>query len=499
MEKLIAQLNALDLKLSSIGFANALISYDALTQAPKKAVNARAQAMEGLSTFYYDAFITPEVKSLLDTLHEHLEELDHATKGKVRVLRDQYESLACIPAQEYAAFHALVAKSSVAWEEAKEKSDFSIFAQLLEQVISSTKKFIDYRGKDIPRYDQMLDDYEKGLTMAKADVFFDELRETIVPLLKRIQEEGMDIQKDFLDMSYDKAGQKAFSEFMMEALGFRMDAGILGESVHPFTINMSRDDVRITTRYQENEMISTIASTIHETGHALYEQNVDEDYGLSCIATGTSMGIHESQSRMFENNFGRSKAFWSQYLPKLKEQFPKQLQNVSLEAFYKAINVVTPSLIRVDADELTYSLHIMIRYEMEKRIMGEDLDVNELPKIWNDLYEAYIGIRPENDGEGILQDVHWSEGLMGYFPSYALGSAYAVQFVNAMSKEVDIDQALEDGDFKPINAWLEKHIHRFGSTKTPEEILLDATGEPFNPKYYSDYLVNKFSSVYGLS
>jgi len=278
-----------------------------------------------------------------------------------------------------------------------------------------------------------------------------------------------------------------------------MDSGVLAESVHPFTMNLFRDDVRITTRYMVHDMISTIASTIHETGHAIYEQNVSKDLGLSVIATGTSMGIHESQSRLFENNFGRSYPFWEKYYGPLCDTFPEELEGISLDDFYKAINVVKPSLIRVDADELTYPLHIMVRYEMEKMIMSEDIDVNDLPKLWDDKYEAYLGIRPTNNGEGILQDVHWSEGLFGYFPSYALGSAYSVQFENVMKKEIDVDQALRAGNFEPILKWLETNIHQYGRVKTPEEILKDATGESFKAEYYMTYLTDKFKGIYELN
>lgn len=498
MERYLKALNQLDMKLSSINYAMSLTSFDAMTAAPKNSVEARATALEGLSTFYFETLVNEDVKNLLNHLNDHSEALTPTDCSKMKILMQDYEQISKIPSEEYAAFEALKARASVAWEEAKEKNDFSIFAPKLEQVINTTKQFIAYRGIGGHPYNTLLDDYEKGLTTEKADAFFDYLRAEIVPLVKAISESDVKIEDDFIKASYPIEEQKAFSKFLMEKVGFRMDSGLLAESVHPFTINLSREDVRITTRYMENDMVSTMASTIHESGHAIYEQNVDSAFGLSIIATGTSMGIHESQSRLFENNFGRSKAFWDYFYEPMQGFFKGKLDHVAKEDFYKALNTSKPSLIRVDADELTYPLHIMVRYEIEKAIIASDIDVYELPKLWNDKYEAYLGIRPKDDGEGILQDVHWSEGLFGYFPSYALGSAYSVQFEKAMKKEVDVDGALSSGDFKPILKWLEKNIHVFGRTKDPDDIIMDATGEAFNPEFYVNYLKEKYRKVYAL-
>lgn len=491
----IEKLKILDQKLSALNYAQAMISWDAMTIAPKKSVKGRSAAIESLSGMYFNTLITEETKETLNFLEEQRDVLSKIDGAKVSVLRDDYDKIARIPAKEYAAYNALVTESSLAWESAKENNNFDTFAPFLEKVVDYNKKYIEYRGKGGHPYNTLLDDYEKNLTVDVADEFFGNLRKEIVPLVKKIQTYPQ-VKLDFGGEKFGKAEQAKFSKFMMEQLGFRMDCGVLAESVHPFTMNLFRNDVRITTRYYEEDFKSALLSTIHETGHGIYEQNIDEAFGLSVIATGVSMGIHESQSRIFENNFGRSYAFWERYYGDLKAMFPAPLKDIDLEVFYKGINYVEPSLIRIEADEVTYPLHVMVRYEIEKMIFENRVKVSELPELWRTKYKEYLGVVPEKDSEGVLQDVHWSEGLFGYFPSYALGSAYAAQINSAMKKEMDIDKKLREGEFSEIVSWLGSKIHKFGRTKAPDQILLKATGEPFNPKYFVDYLTEKFTKMY---
>ena len=409
-----------------------------------------------------------------------------------------YEQIACIPVEEYAAFSNLKTQSSAAWEEAKEKSDFSIFQPYLQKVIDFQRKYVTYRNLEGHPYNTLLQDYERGLTVEVADRFFEQLKEVIVPLLKKISDKNMEVPSPFAGVSYSIEGQRAFSEKILEKMNFNKDSGVIAESVHPFTMNLTREDVRITTAYQEDYALSSIYSTIHECGHGLYEQNIGEDIGFSKAATGTTMGIHESQSRIYENNIGRSKAFWSAYFPILKDIFPDQLKSADADLCYRASNDVKASLIRIEADELTYSLHIMVRYELEKAIFEGKLEAKDLPAAWNEKYHEYLGLTPSKDSEGVLQDVHWSEGLFGYFPSYALGSAYACQFQAAMNRTFDFNEAVSSDNLSKINDWLKENIHKYGSTKTPEEIIMAATGEAFDPKYFTDYLVEKYSSLYEL-
>jgi carboxypeptidase Taq len=491
-------LKSLDKIMSALNYTQALMGWDSMTLASKKGIDARSEVIGSMSELYFKQFINEDVHQMLTVLNQEKEHLDELTQAKLRIYTEDYERISKIPMDEYTAYESLIAKSNVAWEEAKNADDFSLFQPYLEKVLQSLKKFVEYRGFVGHPYNTYLGDYETGLTVEAVDHFFSELKQRIVPLVKKIQQQS-EADLPFIHRAFDLKKQEQFSQYLMEQLNFRMDCGTIAVSAHPFTMNLSRNDVRITTHYHESDLLSAISSTIHETGHALYEQNINESFGLSALTTGTSMGIHESQSRIYENNFGRSIHFWKKHFPKLVELFGEELSDVSLEAFHQSLNTVKPSLIRIEADEVTYPLHIMVRYEMEKMIMTEDIPVSELPKIWMDKYEEYLGIRPTSDKVGILQDVHWSEGLFGYFPSYALGSAYAAQFQYYMGKDIDIDALLEQGNMEPIRQWLTDRIHIYGSSKTPNEILEIATGEPFNSKYFIDYLEEKYTQLYNIS
>ena len=268
------------------------------------------------------------------------------------------------------------------------------------------------------------------------------------------------------------------------------------KSVHPFTWNTSPEDVRFTTRYLENYVFSSIFAAIHELGHATYEQQVSTSFDGTLLTGGTSMGIHESQSRFYENTIGRSLEFWETHLDKFKSIFPKQTKGIKPIDMFKAVNKVEASLVRVEADELTYPMHIMLRYDIERKLMSGETTVNELPKLWNDLMEEYLGIKPETDSDGVLQDVHWSGGMIGYFPTYALGSAYSAQIYYAMKKDLDLEEIIKNNEISKINEWLKEKIHKHGSSKTPKELLLEVTNEEFNAKYYVKYLIEKYSKIY---
>ena len=496
--KSIDALKALDQTLNALSFSENLIFWDAATLAPKKAVNGRSIALTELSELSYNLLVNENTLNILEDLESIQSSLNPSEKALLKFYRDSYDQIACVPVKEYAAFKGLQAQSSKAWEDAKEANDFSIFEPFLQKVIDYKRAYVQYRNKPGHPYDVLLDDFETDLTVEIADVFFAELKATIVPLVAQIKDKKMPIPALFDQVKFDLKGQEAFSKKLMALLAFDEDAGIIAESVHPFTMNITPDDVRITTHYYEDNILSSIYSTIHECGHGLYEQHISKDLGFSRLATGTTMGIHESQSRIYENNIGRSIHFWSAHFDHLKTTFPEQLEGYRYEDAYRAANDVKPSLIRIEADELTYGLHIMVRYELEKRIIEGTLNAKDLPETWNDLYESYLGIRPESDAVGVLQDVHWSEGLFGYFPSYALGSAYASQFEHAMNQKFDFGAQVASGDLTQISQWLRDNIHQYGCTKSPKEILLDATGEPFNPKYFTTYLKNKFSKLYDL-
>lgn len=409
------------------------------------------------------------------------------------------EEVSCIPPEEYRAYQELTSKSTRIWTKARKENDFASFAPVLKEIIDYQKKFASYRQKEGQKlYDVMLDSFEPGFTMEKLDEFFDMLKEHIVPLLKQVMESPVRIQDDFLDGDYTEEKQRELAEYLSKYVGFDFSKGVLAVSAHPFTTNLHNRDVRITTHYK-SRVDSSAFSVIHESGHAIYEFGIDDRLSQTPAGQGTSMGMHESQSRFFENIIGRSEAFWIPVYGKLKELFPEQLKGVGREMFVRAINKVQPGLIRTEADELTYSLHVLVRYELEKMLIEEDLDVSELPKLWADKYEEYLGIRPETDAQGVLQDIHWAKGSFGYFPSYALGSAFGAQMLFQMKKEMDFDRLLEEGKLDVIREYLKMHVHRYGKMKDSREILKDMTGEDFDSKYYVEYLEEKYRKLYDLS
>ena len=409
------------------------------------------------------------------------------------------EEVSCIPPEEYRAYQELTSKSTRIWTKARKENDFASFAPVLKEIIDYQKKFASYRQKEGQKlYDVMLDSFEPGFTMEKLDEFFNMLKEHIVPLLKQVMESPVRIQDDFLDGDYTEEKQRELAEYLSKYVGFDFSKGVLAVSAHPFTTNLHNRDVRITTHYK-SRVDSSAFSVIHESGHAIYEFGIDDRLSQTPAGQGTSMGMHESQSRFFENIIGRSEAFWIPVYGKLKELFPEQLKGVGREMFVRAINKVQPGLIRTEADELTYSLHVLVRYELEKMLIEEDLDVSELPKLWADKYEEYLGIRPETDAQGVLQDIHWAQGSFGYFPSYALGSAFGAQMLFQMKKEMDFDRLLEEGKLDVIREYLKMHVHRYGKMKDSREILKDMTGEDFDSKYYVEYLEEKYRKLYDLS
>ena len=498
LKEKVAEFKALNETMAAFGVAGSMFNWDMSTGGSKKGMNYRAKMIGIFTMKLFEIQTGDAMKSCLDTLGEHMEELDEVTRRMVVLSKKTYDNNTKIPKEEARAYAELQAKSQVIWEEAKEAQDYPMFQDVLGEIIEYQKKFVEYRGFEVHPYNPLLDDYEEGMTVEILDEYFENLKKHIVPLVKSINEKELPYNVDFLEKSFPIEKQKEFCIQLMDDLGFDYDAGEVKESVHPFTNGMNVNDVRLTVRYFENLMTSAVFSAAHEGGHAIYEQNIDENLEFTGLDTGVSSGIHESQSRMYENIICRSKAFWENYYPKLKTFFPKQLDGVSLEDFYAGINKVENSFIRVEADELTYSLHIIIRYEIEKAIMTGEVSVEELPALWNKKYKEYLGLDVPNDELGVLQDVHWSFGLFGYFPTYSIGSAYASQFAFYLKEEINFDEDLRDGNYKNVNEWLHKHIHQYGSLKTPEEIIVAATGKRFDSKYYVEYLTNKYKSLYNL-
>ncbi|MBQ6844690.1 MAG: carboxypeptidase M32 [Agathobacter sp.] len=478
-----------------------MLSFDNSTIAPKEAIEFTAKAIGLLSMEHYNTLINPEVKALLEELgtEEEQKNLDVNEKAIVRDLKKTFKDLELIPPEEYQAYQMLLAKAAPVWEEAKNTDNYELYAPVLEEIITYSKKFAAYKQKEGQKlYDVLLDDFEEGFTMEILDDFFGKLREALVPIIQEVSEKKDMISQDCLRKSYDIETQKKLSRFVAEYIGFDFNRGVMAETEHPFTTNLHNHDVRITNHYQEHKLEDAIFSVIHEGGHGLYEQGVSDEITLTPIGGGASMGMHESQSRFYENCIGRCYEFWVPLFDKVKEFFPEELDSVTVEEFYKAINFASPSLVRTEADELTYSFHVMIRYEIEKMIFSGDVDVNDLSEIWNQKYEEYLGVRPENDVEGILQDMHWSGGMFGYFPSYALGSAIAAQLFHYMEEVMPVKDYLKEGNLVPIREFLRENIHQYGAAKKTQELIKDTTGEAFNPDYYVQYLTEKFTKLYEL-
>ncbi len=490
------KLDELQKKMYAYGAANSALYLDSVTVAPKDTSEGRGVAMGILAGEEHKLFASPETGEMLDCLESNRDKLDARQARQTELLRRSYTQLSRIPADEYMEYAMLTNEASDVWHRAKEQNDFELFRPVLEKLVAFNRKFAGYYDSTKAPYDALLNEYERGMTMEKLDAFFAALREKIVPVIRAVGEKPQ-IDDGFLHKHYPVEIQRKFSDYLMEVMGLdRAHCGI-GETEHPFTLNFNSQDVRITTHYVEDSLAESMYSVVHEGGHALYERGVDPQNDYTVLAGGVSMGIHESQSRFYENLIGRSRAFVYAIFPKVKEFFPQQLKDVDAEMFYRAVNKAQPSLIRTEADELTYSLHIMVRYEIEKQLIGGTLAVGDIPAEWNRLYKEYLGIDVPDDKRGCLQDSHWSGGSFGYFPSYALGSAYGAQMLRNMEKDVDVWGSVGKGDLAPVTAWLREKVHQYGSLLEPAQIVENACGV-FDPTVYTDYLTEKYSELYGL-
>ena len=455
-----------------------LLHWDLETKTPEKSKPYLSDLVAELSMKEYDLFTSDEFVNLVETLNKEKENLSEIEKKEIELSMEDIEKMKKIPADEYEAYAKLTSINQGIWEEAKSKKDFSIVKANLEKIFNYNKKFAEYRRKNEKNlYDVLLNDYEKGMDTQKLDIFFNELKKEIVPFLRKIQEKKKSLkEEDKINVPVDEDIQFKFAKYLADYVGFDFEKGVVETSEHPFTLNLNKNDVRLTTNNKRNIPFSTVFSIIHEAGHGIYEQQTGDELIDTLLGTGGTMGLHESQSRFMENIVGRNGAFWRPLYKKTQDFYPF-LKDITFEEFFKQINKIEPGLIRVEADELTYSLHIMVRYEIEKMI-------------------EYLGIEPKNDSEGLMQDVHWYCGLVGYFPSYAIGNAYASQIYNTMKKDFDVDKALENQNMKKITNWLGEKIHKYGRLKDTPEIIKKVTGEELNPKYYISYLKEKYKKIY---
>lgn len=479
-------------KMLALRYANFVISWDMQTESAENSIVADSEQVGVLAEESYLLVADEKFVQAVEVLFEHSSELDEVLRHEVEIVRKEILQTRKIPQDKFAAFSELTSKAYPVYVQAKRQNDFELFRPYLEKIVEYRRQTAEWlQTETLSGYDVLLDNYEPHFTTKQYDAFFDLLREKLVPVIKRVANNPPKAPA-WATEKYNARLQREFCEYLRDAMCFDKSRGIMKESEHPFTSGFGTDDVRITNHYYEENFTSSIFSAIHETGHALYEQQCDTALNGTLSGGGASLGMHESQSRFFENMIGRSDAFWRVHYKKLQQTFPNQLQNVTVGQFVEYVNRAECSFVRTEADELTYPLHIMLRYEIEKKLVNGTLRVKDLPQYWKDKFAEYFGITPPTDTLGVLQDVHWAYGELGYFPTYALGSAIAAQLYHAMSQDFDVAESLRSGTTAKINEWLKNRVHKYGASKYPDEILRLATGEDFNPQYYVDYLISKY-------
>ena len=499
METTIKEYELIRKKLKAYNYAMYMISWDSATEAPKGSFEDRGKYVGVLSEQAYLLQTSKDYLELVNELNENKDKLDPVLKHEIELAKKENDRTLKIPMNEYIEFQVLMSQSQEIWAKAKNNNSFEDFYPTLEKIVSMQRKFIKYLEEDnMKGYNVLLDMYEPKMTVETLDDFFGLLKERLVPFFKKIQESNINIRTDFAKLGFDIQKQKEFCDYLIDVLGFDRNHGLMKESEHPFTSGFGSNDVRFTVHYYEHDFTSSIFSCIHELGHALYEQQIDPILNDTNVGGGASMSLHESQSRLYENMLGRSHEFWEAHYPKLQSLFNEQLKDVSLDEFHMFINRVEASFIRTEADELTYPLHIMLRFDLERALFDGDLEVKDLENAWNEKFYDYFGIEVESAKKGVLQDIHWAGGMFGYFPTYALGSAYSAQLYYHLEKEVDIKQTLLSKTTKSINEWMKNKIHLVGSTMYPKDIIQKAINEEFNPEYYVNYLINKYSKIYNI-
>jgi len=476
-----------------------VLSWDQETFMPDGGAEARARQISTLRTAAHERFVTDEMGALLDRAADASNGADDHAAALVRVTRRDYERARKIPASLVAELSEASSRAQVAWQRARAADDFDAFAPHLKRLVELNIEKADAIGYEDEPYDALLDEYEPGMMTAEVASVFDALRADLVPIVDVLADQPLP-PDDFMRHGFAPDAQQAFGEQIIEDFGYDFERGRQDRSAHPFTTSFSIDDVRLTTRFDEHFLPSGLFSTLHEAGHGLYEQGIDPALERTPLAEGTSLGMHESQSRLWENLVGRSRPFWSHYLPALREAFPDAFVDVSLDAFYRAINRVEPSLIRVESDEVTYNLHIMLRFELERGLVQGTVAVDDLPGLWRDKMDEYLGVIPETDADGVLQDVHWSMGAIGYFPTYALGNLMSVQLFDQLRTDLpDLDAQIAAADFDALLGWLHEHIHQHGRMVQAPDLLERVTGDGLTAAPWLRYVRDKYSALYDVS
>ncbi len=492
-EELLYRLKDIEL----VGQIGSLLSWDQEVLMPPNAAPLRAEQLAWISKTAHERLTDPKIGILLDEVGSR-GNLGEVELANLRLARQSYERATKLPTEFVEEMAKHRSKSLISWTEAREKDDFSIFREDLSVSIDHARRKADFLGYEELRYDALLDLYESGLTVDTLDPLFSGLRDKVAPLIKAVSEEASRPDLSWVeDNSWSQESQEALSQIISEAIGFNFSSGRRDRSTHPFCGGPNPDDVRWTTRYNESEPFGSLFGSMHETGHGTYEQGRPRNLDFQPAGKANGLGVHESQSRLWENQVGRSRAFCDWSLSIWKEYFPENMSGVDSEQLWRAVNLVEPGLIRVDADEATYNLHIMIRYEIEKQLISGEIEVDELPDLWDSMYEEFLGIKSPNSSKGVLQDIHWSMGAIGYFPTYTLGNLYAAQLLEAAKKELpNYEDQIRSGDFQPLLNWMRKNVHSRGSVLEPAALIEEATGSPPSPDAFVDYRRNKTEGLY---
>jgi len=485
--------------------AEALLSWDQETYMPAGAAAARARILQTLSGLSHRLFTAPEIGKLLETLGNGASKSLTPIQNKtIEVMRREYDKATLLPES---LVRELAEASSIgleAWRTARKNKDFSQFRDALQRNVDLARKKADILGKApsskaVTQYDALLDLFEPRITEGRVTALFQVVRDRTVALLKRVMESKKKTTSEPFTRNLPIDKQVTMTERALRDMGFDFNKGRQDQSTHPFSTGLDVSDVRVTTRFQEDWMPMALYASLHEGGHALYEQGLDKEKVGAILAEATSMGMHESQSRLWENIVGRSEGYWKYYTPIVKEHFAPVLNDLTPRAAYEAVNVVEPSFIRVEADELTYNLHIILRFELESDLIAGEAKVKDVPEMWNAKMKEYLGIVPPDDSQGCLQDIHWSQGYFGYFPSYTLGNLYSAPIMAAAEKALGpLEPMYARGEFKPLRKWLADNVHSVGRSMFPEELAKHVTGRPLEPNPYMDYLEKKFSAIYDL-
>ena len=499
MEQKIQQLKTLLAEVADLNYISALLGWDQQTYMPSGGAEARGNQLALVGRLAHERGTSAELGKLLEELKPYAANLDPDSNDArlVKVTAHDFEKATRVPSSHIVEFAQVTTLAQQAWMEARHKSDFSIFQPHLEKVVDLRKEYASFFPDYDHPYDALLDDFEPGMKTEDVTVIFEGLRPKLVELIKAIATKPH-VDDYFLHQHFDQDKQWSFGEEVITKFGYDWKRGRQDKAAHPFTTEFGLNDVRITTRVDPDFLNPMLFGTMHECGHALYGQGVAPELERTGLERGASLGVHESQSRMWENLVGRSLPFWEYFYPRLQEVFP-QLSSVSLDRFYKGINKVMPSLIRVEADEATYTLHIMLRLDMEIALLDGKVSVKDLPSVWNAKMQEYLGITPPDDAMGVLQDIHWSGGMIGYFSTYSLGNLISAQLWEKINQDIpDLDDQIRNGKFETLLGWLRENVHRHGAKFESQELMLKVTGSKINPNAYMRYLKKKFGEIYNL-